>query len=157
MKLDEDAYRKYADDVLPMQPHEIDFETTVANLLQKPYVSKKTLTRRRYECLRVSCPPLTDSYVPFRDYANTIKRLDEDAQLKELDCTALKTLQFIAGLQDPSRREVRLRMLRRLDNHGENTPLTVEDPVAECENFTAPRMDNTGMEGCHDIHAVQKK
>ncbi|KAK6754872.1 hypothetical protein RB195_013696 [Necator americanus] len=51
MKLDEDAYRKYADDMLPKQSHEIDFET-------------KTLTV---------------SYVPFRDYATMIKRIGEDA------------------------------------------------------------------------------
>ncbi|EPB67305.1 hypothetical protein ANCCEY_13605 [Ancylostoma ceylanicum] len=151
MKLDEDAYRKYADDVLPMQPHEVDFETTVANL-QKLFASKKTLIRRRLDC-----PRLTASYVPFCDYANIIKRMDEDAQLNELDHSALETPQFVASLQDPSLRKVRLRMLRRLDAHGEDTPLTIEDFVAECENFTALRRDNTDMEGCHDIHAVQKK
>ncbi|KAK6763956.1 hypothetical protein RB195_024333 [Necator americanus] len=118
MKLDEDAYRKYADDILPKQPHEIDFETTVANL-EKLFASKKTLIRRRYECLRINYPPLTASCVPFRDYANMIKRMDEDARLKKLDYTALKTLQFVAGLQNPSLREVRLRMLRRLDTHTE--------------------------------------
>ncbi|KIH46293.1 hypothetical protein ANCDUO_23655 [Ancylostoma duodenale] len=32
--------------------------------------------------------------------------MDEDAQLKELDYTALKTLQFVVGLQDPSLREM---------------------------------------------------
>ena len=156
MKLDEEAYRKYADDVLPLQPHEIDFETTVKNL-QKLFASKKTLIRRRYECLRINCPPLTSSYVPFREYANTIKRRDEDARLKELDYTGLKTLQFVAGLQDPSLREVRLRMLHRLDTHSEDVPLTIEDLVAECENITALKMDSTGMEEGQDIHAVQKK
>ncbi|KAK6761757.1 hypothetical protein RB195_022729 [Necator americanus] len=40
--------------------------------------------------------------------------MDEDARLKELDYIALKTLQFVTGLQDPSLREVRLRMLSRL-------------------------------------------
>ncbi|KIH46292.1 hypothetical protein ANCDUO_23654 [Ancylostoma duodenale] len=35
MKLDEDAYRKYADDVIPMQPHEINFETTEALRVQE--------------------------------------------------------------------------------------------------------------------------
>ncbi|EYB87968.1 hypothetical protein Y032_0254g296 [Ancylostoma ceylanicum] len=83
--------------------------------------------------------------------------MDEDAQLNELDHSALETPQFVASLQDPSLRKVRLRMLRRLDAHGEDTPLTIEDFVAECENFTALRRDNTDMEGCHDIHAVQKK
>ncbi|KAK6743719.1 hypothetical protein RB195_010799 [Necator americanus] len=151
MKLDEDAYRNDADDILPKQPHEIDFETTVANL-EKLFASKKTLIRRRYECLRISCPPLTASCVPFRDYANMIKRMDEDARLKELDYTALKTLQFVAGLQDPSLREVRLRILRRLDTHTEDAPLTIEDLVADCENFTALKMDNTDMEGSHEAH-----
>ncbi|RCN28269.1 hypothetical protein ANCCAN_25988 [Ancylostoma caninum] len=127
-----DAYRKYADDILPIQPYEIDFETTN---LQKHFASKKTLIRRRYECLRVTCPPLTASYLPFRDYASKIKRMDEDALLKELDYTAL----------------------RRLDTHAEDSALTIEDLVAECENFTALKMDNTDMEGSHEIHAVQKK
>ncbi|KAK6761922.1 hypothetical protein RB195_022856 [Necator americanus] len=83
--------------------------------------------------------------------------MDEEARLKELDYTALKTLQFVAGLQDPSLCEVRLRMLRRLDTHTEESPLTIEHLVAECENFTALKMDNTDMEGSHDIHVVQKK
>ncbi|KAK6762016.1 hypothetical protein RB195_022926 [Necator americanus] len=145
MKLDEDTYRKYPDDILPKQPHEIDFETTVTNL-EKLFASKKALIRRRYECLRINCPPMTASYVSFRDYANMIKRMDEEARLKELDYTALKTLQFVAGLQDPSLCEVRLRMLRRLDTHTEESPLTIEHLVAECENFTALKMDNTDME-----------
>ncbi|VDM82897.1 unnamed protein product [Strongylus vulgaris] len=78
MKPDEDAYWKYADGVLPMQAHEVDFDTAVANL-QKLFALKKTLIRRRYECLRVTCPPLTPTYMPFRDYANTTKQIDEDA------------------------------------------------------------------------------
>ncbi|RCN45662.1 hypothetical protein ANCCAN_08319, partial [Ancylostoma caninum] len=61
-------------------------QTTVANQ-QKLFAFKKTLIRRRYECLRITCPPLTASYVPFRDYASKIKRMDEDALLKELDYT----------------------------------------------------------------------
>ncbi|KAK6761466.1 hypothetical protein RB195_022511 [Necator americanus] len=77
MKLNEDAYRKYADDMLPKQPHEIDFEMTVAEL-EMLFASKKTLIRRRYECLRINCPT-TASYVPFHDYANMVKRVDEDA------------------------------------------------------------------------------
>ncbi|KAK6738459.1 hypothetical protein RB195_020516 [Necator americanus] len=83
--------------------------------------------------------------------------MDKGGQLKELHYTALKTLQFVAGLQDPSLRDVRLRMLRRLDTHTEDAPLTIEDLVAECENFTALKMDNTDMEGSHDVHVVQKK
>ncbi|KAL6731140.1 hypothetical protein Aduo_002043 [Ancylostoma duodenale] len=83
--------------------------------------------------------------------------MDEDAHLKELDYTALKTLRFVAGLQDPSLREIRLRMLRRLDTHAEDSALSIEDLVAECEDFTALKMDNPDMEGSHEIHAVQKK
>ncbi|KAK6739427.1 hypothetical protein RB195_008112 [Necator americanus] len=84
-----------------------------------------------------------------------IKRIDEDARLKELDYTALKTLKFVARLQDSSLREVRLRMLCRLDTHTEDAPLTME--VAEWENFTALKMDNTDMEGSHDVHVLHKK
>ncbi|KAK6027623.1 hypothetical protein OSTOST_06346 [Ostertagia ostertagi] len=138
-------YRKYADDVLPLQPHEIDFATTV----RKP--SKVICIQEN-----VDPPPdttLTSDYVPFRDYANTIKRMDEEASLKEMDYTALKTLQFVAGLQDPSYEK----MLRRLDTQAEDAPLTIEDLVAECENFTALKMDNANMGTSHDVHAVQKK
>ncbi|KHJ98404.1 hypothetical protein OESDEN_01612 [Oesophagostomum dentatum] len=149
MKLDEDAYRKCADDVLPLQPHEVDFETTIKNL-QKLFASKKTLIRRRYECLRTICPPLTSSYMPFRDHASTIKRMDEDARIKELDYTGLETLQSIAP-RSPSQ------MLHRLHTHTDEMPLTIEDLVAECENITALKMDSTGMEESQYIHAVQKR
>nr|CDJ91782.1 gag-pol polyprotein [Haemonchus contortus] len=83
--------------------------------------------------------------------------MDEDAALKEMDYTSMKTLQFVAGLQDPSLREIRLRMLRRLDTQAENAPLAIEDLVAVCENITALKVDNANMEGSHDVHAVQKK
>ncbi|KAK6035553.1 hypothetical protein COOONC_26943 [Cooperia oncophora] len=156
LKLEDSAYRRYADDILPLQPHEIDLDSTVAKL-QKLFASKKTLIRRRYECLKITCPALTPDNIPFREYANMIKRMDEEACLKEMDYTALKTLQFVAGLQDPSLQEVRLRMLRRLDTQAEDAPLTIEDLVADCENFTALKMDNANMGTSHDIHAVQKK
>ena len=48
-------------------------------------------------------------------------------------------------------------MIRRLDTHAEDTPLTIEDLVNECENYTALKMDNTDMEGARDIHAVWEK
>uniref|UniRef100_A0A7I4YNE3 PRE_C2HC domain-containing protein n=1 Tax=Haemonchus contortus TaxID=6289 RepID=A0A7I4YNE3_HAECO len=141
---------------LPSQPHEIDFNTTVRNL-KKLFTSKKTLIRRRYEGLRITCPPLTQDNVPFRNYANTIKRMDEDAALNEMDYTSIKTLQDVAGLQESSLRKILLRMLRRLDTQAEDAPLTIEDLVAECENITALKVDNANMEASHDVHAVQKK
>ncbi|VDN21505.1 unnamed protein product [Cylicostephanus goldi] len=75
---------------------------------------------------------------PFREYANTIKRLDEDARLEGLDYTAMKTLQFVAGLQDSSLRQVRLWMIRRLDARKDETTLTTEDLVSDCEKFHCP-------------------
>ncbi|KAK6744608.1 hypothetical protein RB195_011374 [Necator americanus] len=72
--------------------------------------------------------------------------MDENVRLKELDCTTLKKLQFGPGLQDPSLRKVRFRMLLRLDMHTEDAQLTTEDFDAECENFTVLKMDNTNME-----------
>ncbi|VDM77434.1 unnamed protein product, partial [Strongylus vulgaris] len=70
---------------------------------------------------------------------------------------AMKTLQFVAGLQDPTLREVCLRIILRLYSHADDTPMKIEDLVNECENFTALKMDNTDMEGTHDVHAVWKK
>ncbi|RCN46304.1 hypothetical protein ANCCAN_07694 [Ancylostoma caninum] len=65
--------------------------------------------------------------------------------MKELDYTALKTVQFVAAFK-----------IHRSEKHTDSA-LTIEDLVAECENFTALKMDNTDMEGSHEIHAVQKK
>ncbi|VDM65094.1 unnamed protein product [Strongylus vulgaris] len=125
--------------VLPMQLHELDFDTTFANL-QKLFSSKKTLKMRRYECLKVTCPPLTQRT---RCFGRSRLYGDEDVA--------------IAGLQDPTLREFCLRMIRRLDSHAEDTPLTIEDLVNELKNFTTLKMDKTDMEGIHNIHAVWKK
>ncbi|VDM74675.1 unnamed protein product [Strongylus vulgaris] len=54
-------------------------------------------------------------------------------------------------------REACLRIIFRLYSDAEDTPMTIEDLANECENFTALKMDNTDMEGTHDIHAAWKK
>ncbi|VDM73641.1 unnamed protein product [Strongylus vulgaris] len=76
--------------------------------------------------------------------------------MRELDYTAMKTLQFVAGLQNPTLLEVRLRMIHR-DSQADYTSLTIEDLVNERENFAALQADSTEMEGTHDIHAVKRK
>ncbi|KAK6034810.1 hypothetical protein COOONC_27690 [Cooperia oncophora] len=109
LKPEDSAYRRYADDILPLQPHEIDFDFTAAKL-QKLFASEKTY---------ITCPALTPDNIPFREYADMIKRMDEEACLKN-------------GLHGAEDFAVR----RKLDTQAEDAPLTIEDLVAECENFT---------------------
>ncbi|KAK6741763.1 hypothetical protein RB195_009559 [Necator americanus] len=48
-------------------------------------------------------------------------------------------------------------LAERLDTHTEDAPLTIEDLVAEYEDFTALKMDKKDMEGSHDVHVVEEK
>uniref|UniRef100_A0A1I7WNR7 Uncharacterized protein n=1 Tax=Heterorhabditis bacteriophora TaxID=37862 RepID=A0A1I7WNR7_HETBA len=114
----------------------------------------KTFIRRRFECLKIVCLPASETYMPYRDFANSVKRMIENAELKELDYERLKTLLFIAELQDSTLSEVRLRMLAKLDSYAGSTPLTIDSLVLECENFLTLNIDNRDM-GAANINAVR--
>ncbi|KAK6034382.1 hypothetical protein COOONC_28115 [Cooperia oncophora] len=81
---------------------------------RKLFAPQKTLIRRRYECLKTTCPALYDS-VSFCKHINTNQGRRSSLQNASL----------------------------RLDTQAEHALLAIEDPnaVPDCENFTASKMD----------------
>ncbi|KAK5981534.1 hypothetical protein GCK32_002503 [Trichostrongylus colubriformis] len=102
------------------------------------------------------CSPLTSSYIPYRDFGNTIKKKFEEAVMKDVDSDSLKCLVFIAGLTDSSHSEMRLRLSNRLNRMDGSEPLPVSDDfINECETFVL-RSDNRTMEQ-KEVKAAHRK
>ncbi|RCN28127.1 hypothetical protein ANCCAN_26135, partial [Ancylostoma caninum] len=155
--LDRAAYKTYSEHVLPLKPRDIDLPTTLLNLT-KLFGPKKTLTCRRFEFLQSTCPALSGSYVPYREFGNTIKKKFEEASVKDVDSETLKCLVFISGLTDSSHSEMRLRLLNRINRLSEGDPSpTLDDFINDCETFVTLRSDNRAMETEEIKAAYQKK
>ncbi|KAK5971936.1 Gap-Pol polyprotein [Trichostrongylus colubriformis] len=107
--LHKSTQKTYSEHVLPLKPKDIDFPMTIQNLTEL-FGPKRTLIRRRFKFLQTNCFPLTNSYVPYRDFGNTIKRKFEEAVMKDVDRNSLKCLVFIADLTDSSYSKMRLRL-----------------------------------------------
>ncbi|RCN44235.1 hypothetical protein ANCCAN_09753 [Ancylostoma caninum] len=151
-KLDRAAYKTYSEHVLPLLPKDVDLPETIRNLT-KLFGPKKTVIRRRCEFLQSMCPSLTNTYVPYRDFGNAMKKKFEDALMKEVDSDSLKCLIFIAGLTDPSHSEKRL----RLNRIGEVEPSpALDDFINKCETFVTLRYDNYTMEH-KEVKAAQRR
>ncbi|RCN38633.1 hypothetical protein ANCCAN_15453 [Ancylostoma caninum] len=156
-KLDRATYKTYSEHVLPLSPKDMDLPETIRNVT-KLFGPKKTLIRPRYEFLQSMCPQLTNTYVPYRDFGNAIKKKFEDAVMKEVDSDSLKCLVFIAGLTDPSHSEMRLRLLNRLNRIGEAEPSSALDEfINECETFVTLRYDNYTMDHKEVIAAQRRR
>ncbi|VDO84659.1 unnamed protein product [Heligmosomoides polygyrus] len=155
-KLDNAAYKTYAEHVLPLKPTDIDLPTTIQNLVQL-FGPKRTLIHRRFELLLSTCPPLTFCNVPFREFGNTIKKKFEDATMKDVDADSLKCLFFVAGLTDPSYSKMRLRLFNHFNRIKEGEPYPIlDDFINECETFITLRSDNSRIKQ-KDVKATYRK
>ncbi|XGW28165.1 hypothetical protein V3C99_008177 [Haemonchus contortus] len=155
-KLDKATYKTYSEHVLPLKPRDIDLPTTVETLA-KLFGPKKTLIRRRFEFLQSSCPPMSGTHIPYRDFGNTIKKKFEEACMKDVDSESLKCLVFVSGLTDSSHSEMRLRLLNKMNRLKESDPLPVlDDFISECETFVTLRSDNRTME-TKEINAAHQR
>nr|CDJ96200.1 7TM GPCR domain containing protein [Haemonchus contortus] len=155
-KLDKATYKTYSEHVLPLKPRDIDLPTTVETLA-KLFGPKKTLIRRRFEFLQSSCPPMSGTHIPYRDFGNTIKKKFEEACMKDVDSESLKCLVFVSGLTDASHSEMRLRLLNKMNRLKESDPLPVlDDFISECETFVTLRSDNQTME-TKEINAAHQR
>ncbi|KAL6742233.1 hypothetical protein Aduo_015404 [Ancylostoma duodenale] len=132
-KIDRAAYKTYSEHILPLKPRDIDLPTTLLKLT-KLFGPKKTLTCRRFEFLQSTCPALSGSYVPYREFGNTIKKKFEEPSMKDVDGETLKCLVFISGLTDSTHSEMRLRLLNRISRLSD-PPLTLDDFINDCETL----------------------
>ncbi|KAK5985399.1 Gap-Pol polyprotein [Trichostrongylus colubriformis] len=105
-KLDKSAYKTCSERVSPLKPKDIRFSITIQNLT-KLFGPKRTHIHRRFDCKQSFL--WTNSYVPYRDFGNTIKKKKfEEAIMKDVDSDSLKCLVFISGLTDSSHSEMLL-------------------------------------------------
>lgn len=84
-----------------------------------------TVFSRRYNCLKTKKHDNDD----FVTYAGIVNKNCEDFQFTELGPEQFKCLIFISGLQATKDFEIRTRLLRKLETHSAENPVTLYDLV----------------------------
>ena len=149
-RLDSQAHARFTGHILPQKPADLDWDTTKTTLLQL-FGPKKTLFRRRFECLKTTFHPNGD----INNYANTINSRCEDAEFKNISIDAIKCLFFVSGFQAPELADHRTRLLRKLD---QSNQLTLQDLVNEYQLMESYKEDARTIENQpRHVHAVYQK
>ncbi|XP_018406504.1 PREDICTED: uncharacterized protein K02A2.6-like [Cyphomyrmex costatus] len=114
-----------------------------------------TIFSRRYNCLKTKKNDNDD----FVTYAGIVNRNCEDFQFTELGPEQFKCLVFISGLQATKDFEIRARLLRKLETHSTDNPVTLHDLVNECQRIVSLKMDTALVEkpAQSNVHKVERK
>ncbi|KMQ83704.1 gag-pol polyprotein [Lasius niger] len=138
-KLDQKSHTKYVNYILPKTTKDFNFKTTVDKL--KQILSFQT-TVFSYNCLTTRKHDNDD----FITYAGIVNRNCKDFKFTELGPEQFRCLIFISGLQATKDFEIRARLLRKLETHSAENPVTLHDLVNECQRVMTLKMDTALVE-----------
>ena len=124
-KLDSRCYAMYVDHILPKKPADMSYEETKI-VLSELFGEKVSLFRRRFNALRVVKEETED----FKSYAARVNQLHERGRVKEMTEDDMKCTLFVAGLQESRWKDLRKRLIRRLEG---DTETKLKDLVTECD------------------------
>uniref|UniRef100_A0A1I8QAV2 Uncharacterized protein n=1 Tax=Stomoxys calcitrans TaxID=35570 RepID=A0A1I8QAV2_STOCA len=111
-------HERFTNFVLPRQPHELSMEDTLKHL-SKLFGRTETQVSQRYKCLQISKMENED----FKEYASRVNHQCELLKLDELNADQFKCLIFILGLKSSDDGEIRIRLLRHLNDSNEMVKL----------------------------------
>lgn len=137
-KLDEGAYNRYANFILPTKPRERLFKDTVTTL-KDIFGSSTSLFAIRYNCLQLKKNETDD----FLTYAGNVNRQCENFKISTIESDEFKSLMFICGLSRPNDSDIRTRLLAKIES-APKTKLT--DLVSECHRIQTLKHDTEMVE-----------
>ena len=121
-------------------------------ILTKIFGEQRSLFNTRWQCLNLT-KTYSEDYTPC---ANTVNRYSERFQLNEITPDMFKGLIFIQGLTSPSEKEVRTRLLTKME---EDQKITLQSLAEECQRILNLRADTANIEkrDISNIHTIKNK
>ncbi|XP_059221513.1 uncharacterized protein K02A2.6-like [Stomoxys calcitrans] len=126
-KMSNHIHKRFTNIVLPRQPHELSLEDTLKHL-SKLFGRTESQVSQRCKCLQI----LKMENEDFKEYASRVNLQCELFKLDELNADQFKCLIFILGLKSSDDGEIRIRLLRHLNDSNEMVKL--EKLVDEKQN-----------------------
>ena len=145
-KLGTEENTKYSNFILPKKPEEVSFEETI-NCLSSIFGERNSVFHTRYKCLNIVKGEDED----FVTYAGNVNKQCELFRLQDLTPNAFKCLLFVQGLTASRDKDIRSRILTKLE---QDPDITLQKITEECQRILNVKHDNKQIEE-KDISRVQ--
>ncbi|XP_039447993.1 uncharacterized protein K02A2.6-like [Culex pipiens pallens] len=147
--VDHDRYVNY---ILPENPPGRSFQDTV-DTLKEMFGHQTSVFFRRYQCLQTTKRNAED----FVTYASTVNRACEDFNIRTITSDQFKCLVFVAGLQSERYKDIRTRLLAKMEGETVEHPMTLKKLLLECQHLDNLKHDTAVIEGPKPaVKAVQQ-
>lgn len=138
-KLNQEAYDKYSNILLPKEPKDLSFQETIDKLMSV-FCEPESTFQLRYKCFNVE-KSVNEDYL---SYGARINRLCESATISTVTPDQFKCLIFLTGLKSVEM-EVKTRLLTLLEN--EKNDLTIDKLVSESKRLISLKSDAATLNG----------
>ncbi|XP_058448841.1 uncharacterized protein LOC131428818 [Malaya genurostris] len=132
---------RYVNLILPKTSREVPFAETVATL-KEMFGHQTSVFFRRYQCLQTAKRVAED----FVSYASSVNRACEDFNIREITADQFKCLVFVAGLHSEKHKDIRTRLLAKMENESETDPMTLKKLLLECQHLDNLKHDTAVIE-----------
>lgn len=150
-------HNQYLDSILPKEAKDIQFAETIQILTDK-FGKAESLFSQRWRCFQL----VKERGVDFSAHATVVNRLCEDFELTKLSSNQFKCLIFIFSLQAQEDREIRTRLLSKVDasfsSGNAQDEITLNQLVSEAQRIINIQQD-TGLtkENSLSVKAISSK
>lgn len=148
-KLGTAEHERYASFILPKQPKDFQFQTTVEKL-KMLFGTTESDVSKRYRCLQMS-KQATEDYVTF---ACRINKACVEFELRKLSEEQFKCLSFVCGLKAEEDAEVRTRLLSKIEDKKD---VTLEQLSEDCQRLLNLKRDTAMIESSSAVAVQQVK
>lgn len=135
-KMNQEAYDKYANILLPKEPKDLSFVETV-DKLKSIFCETESQFQLRYKCFNAEKSSSED----FLTYGSRINRAYESASFSSISHDQFKCLMFVTGLKSGVDNDVKTRLLSLLEDETRSQTLTIDKLVSESKRLMTIKSD----------------
>lgn len=140
-KLNQEAYEKYSNILLPREPRDLTFQESIDKLTAIFCESESTF-QLRFKCFNAEKSINED----FLSYGARINRICESATISTMTPNQFKCLVFLTGLKSGVDTDVKTRLLTLIED-GTNADLSIDTLVNESRRLMTLKVDAATLDG----------
>ncbi|XP_062713844.1 uncharacterized protein K02A2.6-like [Aedes albopictus] len=140
-KLNSVDHDRYVNFILPRTPKQVSFADTV-KILTEMFGHQTSVFFRRFQCLQTRKRDCDD----FVTYASTVNKACEDFSINTITVDQFKCLIFVAGLHSEKNKDIRTRLLVKMEGETAADPMTLKKLLLECQQMDNLKHDTAVIE-----------
>ncbi|XP_035900492.1 uncharacterized protein K02A2.6-like [Anopheles stephensi] len=142
-------HERYISSIMPKQPKDFDFTTTVEKL-KKLFGDRESTVCKRFKCLQM----VKESHEEYRAYACRVNKKVVEAKLAGIAEEEIKCLLYVCGLKGDADADIRVRLLSKMED---NVNITLDQLCGESQRLLNLRQDSKLIStASQEVRAVRK-